>query len=84
MMIKELNCKEHYNKVIGEKHMVETKDFLINQASNGHITITRKEPRQLFMHVSCMCMYTGQELQEYAGNIQRYNEMQSTVLPTGR
>ena len=52
---------------------IETQDYIIGQASNGHIHVYDRKTRAMVLHMSCTAMYTREKLQAFADRFQAAN-----------
>ncbi len=59
---------------------VETADYLIRQANNGHIHVLDKSHGRLILHVNRPGKYTPKELQAFAERFQAINGSTNEVV----
>lgn len=59
---------------------VETVDYLVRQANNGHIHVFDKTHGGLVLHVNRLCRYSPKELQAFAERFQTINGSTEDVL----
>ena len=50
--------------------VVETQDYYVGQAYNGHIQVYDKKTGGMVMHISCTAMCTKERLQAFADRLQ--------------
>ena len=53
--------------------VVETPDYYVAQAYNGHIQVYDKTTNGMVMHISCTAMYPKEKLQAFADRLQAAN-----------
>lgn len=60
---------------------VETKDYIIAQASNGHIHVFNKKAKRLVLRMSCTAMFSTDKLEAFADRFQAANNrsIESTI-----
>lgn len=52
---------------------VETRDYVVGQAYNGHIHVYNKSTGRMMLHVSCSSRYSRAKLQAFADRFQEIN-----------
>lgn len=59
------------DEVKGDGEIVETADYFVGQAYNGHIQVIDKSTGSMCMHISCTQMLPKERLQAFADRLEK-------------
>ena len=63
----------YHNRSRKDGNTVETQDYIVGLASNGHIQVYDRKTKCMVLHMSCTAMYTREKLQAFADRFQAAN-----------
>jgi len=63
----------YHNRNRKDGRTIETQDYIVGQASNGHIQVYDRKTKSMVLHMNCTAMYTREKLQAFADRFQAAN-----------
>ena len=70
----------YHNRSRKDGRTVETKDYIVGQASNGHIQVYDRKTRGMVLHMSCTAMFSREKLQALADRFQAANSRSNEAM----